>query len=241
MKTVPFRSLATASVLLTLTLGASAQNLVTNGDFELTTNGPNKQLGNNTNATGWTTSGYNFLFAPGAADTTGAVGASGSLSLWGSNNGGAVTLPSSSPSGGNYVAADGAYEVGPLNQTINGLIIGNSYEVSFYWAAAQQQSFNGATTEQWKVSLGSQTHSTEIYHLPNHGFSGWMQETFTFTATATSSVLSFLAIGTPDGLPPFSLLDGVSMHAVPEPSAYLMAGVLACGAIFRRQRKNGAA
>jgi hypothetical protein len=51
-----------------------------------------------------------------------------------------------------------------------------------------------------------------------------MPQTFYFTADATSEVLSFLAIGTPisPSVPPFSLLDSVSMMAVPEPSTWAM-------------------
>jgi hypothetical protein len=53
-------------------------------------------------------------------------------------------------------------------------------------------------------------------------------------------VLSFLAVGTPAGLPPFSLLDGVTMTAaVPEPATW---GMLAAGlglvAFARRKAKS---
>ncbi len=203
------------SAIALLSVSARA-NLVTNGGFESTTNGAG-QLGYNTNATGWTTSGYNFLFTPGSADTTGADGQYGSLQIWGPGNGSNNGLPATSPDGGNYVAADGAFQVGAISQTINGLVAGDSYNVSFYWAGAQQQSFNGPNTEQWQVSLGSETQSTGVYDNPSHGFSGWQQQSFTFTADSSSDVLSFLAVGTPSGVPPFSLLDGVSVNPTPEP------------------------
>jgi len=54
------------------------------------------------------------------------------------------------------------------------------------------------------------------------GFSGWMQETMTFIPTSTSETLSFLAIGTPSGQPPFALLDGVSLSNVPEPASWAL-------------------
>jgi hypothetical protein len=209
-----------ALAFLTLAMAAQASNLVVNGDFETTTNGPNFQFDNNTVATGWTSAGYNFIFAPGAADTVGATGQFGNLQLWGPNNGSNNGLPATSPTGGNFVAADGAFEVAPIQQTINGLTTGNSYTVNFWWAGAQQSGFTGATTEQWQVSLGGQTQSTVVLNNVNHGFTGWQSQSFTYTATSSSEVLSFLAVGTPAGVPPFVLLDGVSLNAnssVPEP------------------------
>jgi hypothetical protein len=73
-------------------------------------------------------------------------------------------------------------------------------------------------------------------------FSGWTLETFGFTAAATSEVLSFLAVGSPaNSLPPFALVDGVSLTSVPEPStwAMMLAGFGGLGfAAFRRRRRT---
>jgi hypothetical protein len=203
-------------------LPAQAANLVTNGDFTATTNGLG-QLGYNTNLVGWTSSGYdnrgyNFLFGPGTADTTGVNGVYGNLQLWGPNNGSANGLTATSPAGGNFIAADGAFQQGPISQQLNNLTVGASYVVSFWDAGIQQKNFDGDTTEQWQVSLGSETHLSTLFSVPSHGFSGWKQESLTFTATAASQTLSFLALGTPEGKPPFSLLSGVSVsQSVPEP------------------------
>jgi hypothetical protein len=72
---------------------------------------------------------------------------------------------------------------------------------------------------------------------PSNGFTGWRYTTLIFTATSTSEVLSFLAVGTPSGEPPFSLLDGVSM-VVPEPgSLTLMLGsMIGLGVLAWRER-----
>ena len=212
--------------LSTFAVSANAE-LVTNGGFETTTSGPG-QLGNNTNATGWTNLhsspgvwGYNFIFSPNTADTTGSPGIYGAVSLWGPNNGSANGL-TSSPNGGNFVAGDGAFQIGAITQTINGLHAGNKYTVGFYYAGAQQHGFTGPNTEAWIVGFGSDpTQETPILSNSSEGFTGWRHESFTFTADGTSDVLSFLAAGTPNGVPPFSLLDGVSVNnaSVPEPGS----------------------
>ena len=227
-------------------------NLVTNGDFDLTTaitspapqypslaNG-NGQMGYNVNANGWTTTGYNFLFNPNTADKTGAPGQYNNLQLWGPGNGSANGLTAASPLGGIYVAADGAFQVGAITQNINGLVIGKTYRVSFYWAAAQQSGFTGATTDQWMVNLGSNratTQSTAVASIGSEGFSGWKYQVFDYVATAASELLSFTANGTPTGQPPFALLDGVKLVQTPEPSAVvsMFAAITGLG-IFARRR-----
>lgn len=211
-------------------------NLVTNGGFELSTNGPG-EFDHSTQLQGWTSNGYNFLYDGATADSAGANGTYGNLKLWGPANGSANGL-GPSPDGGNFVAADGAFQIGAIEQEITGLTAGQKYNLSFYWAGAQQYTFDGLNTEQWIVSLGSETHSTAVYQNSNHGFSGWRSETFTFTAQGATQVLSFLAHGTPDGVPPFSLLDGVSLTAaVPEPGTWSMMilGFGAAGGLLRRR------
>jgi hypothetical protein len=214
-----------AMTLLTFAIPAQAiPNFVLNGDFELIVNGSGG-IGEFNNATyttvaDWTSSGYNFIYAPGTADTTGGTGTFGTVKLWGPGTGSANGLTATSPTGGNYVAADGAFQVGAISQTIVGLTVGQSYILSFYWAAAQQSGFTGATTEQWQVSFGGQTQTTAVLPNVNHGFTGWIHQTFTYTASNASQALSFLAIGTPTGVPPFALLDGVSITAAaPEPGS----------------------
>ena len=221
-------------------VSARAADLVTNGSFE--SNGGNGQLGYNTFATGWSVPGgsYTFIFAPGTADTTGANGEYGGLSLWGPGNGSANGLPATSPDGGYYIAQDSAFQQGAISQTVSGLTVGDSYTVGFWWAAAQQYGFTGATEDQWQVSLGSQTQSTLFASIPSHGFSGWMYQTFTFTADNTTDVLSFFANGGPPGVPPFALLDGVTLNQTPEPASFtlMLTAVGLIGAVGVLQSKN---
>jgi hypothetical protein len=241
----------------------------TNGNFntlncltlvagETCTNGTG-QLAYNTDATGWANGttgniGYTFLFAPTTEPATtvattnpGAVGVDGALELWGSGNDSddpTNTLTGSAvPGGGDLIASDGAYEVDPLTQAITGLISGDTYIVGFWWAGAQQEgvNFTEPTTEQWEVSLGSQEQSTAFVSDNGEGFTGWMYQTYEFTANAASETLAFLANGTPNSSePPFVLLADVSFNQLPEPGTSSMMlggfGLIGLGLIKLRNR-----
>jgi len=219
-------------------------NSFRNGGFEVLSAGPG-QLTNNTVATGWTVAngGYTFAFAPGTGDTTGSNGQYGGLSLWGTNNGGNNVLPATSPSGGNFIAMDGAFQVKPLQQAITGLTVGKTYSVGFDYAFAQQAGFSGPTQQNVSVSFAGVTHNAEAanYALGSHNFSGWLHTSVDFVATSASDTLSFLAYGD-QPVPPFALLDGVTFtpDAVPEPAtwAMLLIGFGAVGFAARRRRSG---
>jgi len=231
-------ALAIATAFVSTAAFSTPIELVTNGGFETTTNGLG-QFSNNTMVPGWTSSGYNFVF-DGANPSAAVRGQFGGLALWGPGNGSNNGL-TGSPAGGNFVGADGAFEVGAITQKLSGLTAGHKYDVSFYWGGAQQDGFNGITTEQWIVSLGGISQSTAVLTNANHGFTGWQKTSFTFTAQTANDVLSFLAVGTPNGEPPFSVLDGVSATAVApvaEPGALAIFGFggLGLAAVARRRK-----
>jgi hypothetical protein len=226
---------ASAAALLMLAPSAHASSLVTNGSFEQ--NGGNSGIiGSDASLTDWNAnSGYTFLYTSYAASaiTVDTVSIWSPISTPSSNNG----FTSGSPDGGAFVAADGDYGTQPLTQTINGLTVGDTYAVSFYWAASQQTNWTGDTLQDWIVSLGSQTFTTPTYSLPSEGFSGWMPETFVYTATNTSETLSFLAYGNVQ-YPPFLLLDGVTMAPTPEPATLplLFTGLMGGMGVLRSRK-----
>ena len=220
-----------AAVALSLAAPALATNLVANGSFETTT-ATDKSYFQYAGVSGWSGgTGLDFLDFPGTADDL-----SKYLTVYG-------PFPDHSPDGGNFVEADGDRAYGtPIYQTIDGLVAGKDYAVSFYQAAGQQYGFTGPTTEAWDVSLGAETHRSSVFSLPQGGVGPWQAQTLRFTATSASEVLQFFAYGTPGGKPPISFLDGVSLTAVPEPASWaLMLGGFGLVGLATRRRSTAVA
>jgi hypothetical protein len=232
--------------------GVQANSLVVNGSFETTASHfsfgtagnlklPTNSVVNNDLLPGWTmnagaivtTGGLNSLNSPGTATSN----QNSTIAVY-------AGFPSTSPDGGNFMEADGnpTYS-SSFQQTLTGLTFGQTYAVSFYQAAGQQDGFTGATTGLWQVSFGGSTLSSHLMNnTPGSGsFYNWEAQTLTFTADGTSDVLKFLAIGTtvpdnPNG-PPIVFLDGVSAVAVPLPTAVSLGffGMLCIAAYRSRQ------
>lgn len=243
---------AASAAILAASSASAAVNLVTNGSFEI--NAGTGQLGFDTTAMGWSVANpivggsYAFLFNPAAgvsgtsADTSGAVGTFGNTKIWGPDDGSANGL-TLSPDGGAFISSDPAFQNSAITQTVNGLTAGTKYVLTFDWAGSQQLGHDGVTTEGWQVSLGGgPSQSTTLVTVLDKGFSGWMTQSFTFTADNSSDMLSFLALGGPGASqPPFALLDGVSLTAaaVPEPITWtlMLAGVGLLGGALRHRRE----
>ena len=143
------------------------------------------------------------------------------------------------PGGGNFLALDGDPQYnGKFSQSITGLTVGNTYQLSFDYAGAQQTGFKGTeqVTSYLNVTFGSDSQNTPTFARPNSTngsdgvFTGWIDVTMNFTASAATQTLAFLANGTPGGLPPIALLGDVSLEditpsPVPEPSSIFMTAI----------------
>ncbi len=171
-----------------------------------------------------------------------------------------------SPNGGNYVVMDAdtvhGYN-GTISQMATGLIVGRGYTLSFYQAAGQQTDNMGSATDWWSVDIGgtvsgnsvtggttfgSQTQNSIFWRdqslLSTPDTPTWQKISYSFTATATSELISFtsssLMSNTTNGVPPYLFLDGVMIS--PEPgSIFLTAlGVIALLIIRKRMVKRAA-
>jgi len=252
MKLFNVRGLLMWVGVLALASPAAYANLVQNGDFQstpgLTASGQidaplndvadwsssvKSSFGNNT---------YNFIYFPGQATTAGpgaadlTDGGNPHVWLYGQNDNPLYDL--TSPAGGNFLAADAdPLYSSAITQTVNNLVVGATYDLSFYWGGAQYTTEVGPTTEQWVVGLGSETQSTAVIDNASQSFTGWQQANLFFTATSTSETLSFLANGTPSNAPPVAVLDGVSLTQTPEPGYYALM-VIGLGLLFFTARRR---
>jgi hypothetical protein len=237
---------AVAAAFAVGTSAHAAVNLVKNGSFELDSKSTPHEFGASyiygDTVTDWTSpskTAFN-VWEPSAFAST-HVSASTRFGpvpaaqyLW--------TLPASpDPDGGAFVVLDGDSSAnGPLQQLITGLTVGKAYTLTFDWAAVQYRTRVGDTTDRIQYSLGSDTFSTVTVANPSKKATGWFTVSHTFVANSSSELLSFLSIGTPKGLPPAVVLDGVSLKgSVPEPASWalMILGAFGMGGALRARRR----
>jgi len=246
--------LASAAAVIAAPASAATVELVKNGNFSAVggTNSSttNFQFGDDPLATGTVTDwnmtstaatraagnyAYNLLVNENRAqqNATGRYNYTGAEYL--------SSVPRGTAGHGNFVVLDGDSSVsGYLWQTINNLVVGQDYRLTFDWAAGQLASRTGATTDSVTYGFGSQIFSTPTVAVASGGSAPWQTVSQMFRATSTSQALGFLANGTPNGLPPVVLLDNVSLSAVPEPATWglMLVGFGLVGAGMRTRRRS---
>jgi hypothetical protein len=246
-----FLGLATATVFAGTAF--AGPNLVTNGNFEAT-NGSfsgtqNTQFGSGGYASvpNWTVTAnggstpFDLWFIA-SKDTT-----QGAQSQYGSTNQDLLSNPSNPPTGlVNFVALDAdSNATGILSQSISGLLLGQTYQLTFSWAASQLATAStnpysaglafGLGTSLVTSSTGTGVQTTGLTSEKYGVSSPWASVTATFVATSYTEILSFLAYGTPTGGPPEAVLDNVGLTAVPEPASLTLFGGLAVLGLARRR------
>lgn len=233
-----------------------ADNFILNGSFEQSTYTVNHQFGFvpgffDQGVTNWFGSGYAIYFFAGRQTLDNAVGL---LSGTGKEK---LSLPSTllSPDGGNFIGLDGdPNAASTVSTTFAGLTPGGTYNLTFYWAASQLQSVSGtlATDEriQAQVTNGSiidLTYTSPFVNTPSQGFTidqtthNWFKVTASFVASGSNEALTFFARSNNTGLPPFVLLDGVSVTAAPEPRTLTLLALgtaLVFGVALKRRRRS---
>ena len=141
-----------------------------------------------------------------------------------------------------------AYREG-IVQTVSGFTIGEIYEVSFshanglFFNPGTPGFYEGAgTAGGWQVAVDGTSaglvSSTNDHSTPAlEHTTEWQTGSVTFTATATTHDIQFVAFK-PDGSqdPTFQFLDAVSITQVPEPSRAILA-LLALGAVLTKRRR----
>ncbi len=142
------------------------------------------------------------------------------------------------PSEGSRSIDLSALDAGSLSQSIT-TVIGQRYAVNFDLAGNPD---GGPLLKQVVVAVNGGQSGTFDFTTgaTSRGSMGWLGQVYRFTATSTSSVLSFTSlVGTPSG----PALDNVSIAAVPEASTWVMliAGFGLVGVASRRSRAATAA
>lgn len=203
------------AALAALSAGASAStNLIADGSFE-----------SEVTAAGT----YRFVTAPAAWTVTKTTGGSATLEV--RNN-----AVGAAEDGVNFIELDGN-ENDKISQTLSGLVIGQTYDVSFWFS---DRTGVAAGSEGWSLKIGSDyTASQAGGGFNTSGGNQWQHFTGSFTATSTSDVFSLWGTGKSDSYG--TSIDNISVTAaIPEPSTLglFAAGLAALGLSARRRKQQ---
>jgi len=160
----------------------------------------------------------------------------------------------SSSTGGDFLHGIGwdgnGYVESALQVGLDGLVIGQEYEISF-----EQTISNGFWPEgdgYWEIIFGTESHSSQIMAMPDLGTAAeWVWQTFIFTATDTIQTLEVVAHGATDlradlGIDSFFLGDpgtnpdnpDTPATPIPEPFTLTLLALGVLGVIRKRKART---
>ncbi len=209
-------------------------NLVTNGSMSFA--GPNGPL-----APG---GDFNAGANPGALTGWSFLNAGPTAEYWVSFGGQA------SPDGTQYLGIQDLDTFAPrvnargITQTVSGLTVGATYQLTFY---SMSNHDDPGGSQDWQVTFGGDSRTGLVTGPAVNQTGNWVQSTMSFTASAASEALTFMAQYLPGSVPEMLNLDGVVLTqssapppvaAVPEPETYalIVGGLLAMRLVVRRRR-----
>lgn len=146
--------------------------------------------------------------------------------------------------GSYWVAADGNRSIdlsgsapGSISQTFD-TDIGQTYLVQFMMSGNPA---GAPTTKTLDVTVNATGAESYTFNIGANSLSDmqWVQQSYTFTATQSTTTLAFTSINSGDYFGP--ALDKVSVTAVPEPASWAMmiGGFAFAGAFMRRRAARG--
>ena len=205
---------AAAGFILLFNSHSARANLIVNGSFEQGNDpGPFTTLtAVNTDIAGWTVTG-------GSIDYIG--------SYW------------QAADGQRSIDLDGYFATGTIASQSFATVVGQTYLVTFDLAGNTD---GGPTTKTIGVTIGSSGLLT--YEFDTTGYShsnmGWKTISFSYTATETSTTISFQSLN-PAGNAYGPALDDVSVTPIPEPATWAMMilGFLGIGLMAYRLNRTG--
>jgi hypothetical protein len=164
-----------------------------------------------------------------------------SIPGWTSNTGDTIETGLNSTYGlGSYLGSTtnlelNANRLGSVSQTISNLTVGDNYDLTFGYGIR-----GGAGAQQMVVEVGGVDLGT--LNAPAESTSSWAPESFWFTATGTSEVLTFTSNGVGGNISEGNEITAVAL-SVPEPMSWalMLVGVAGIGAGLRLARRDLAA
>ena len=126
-----------------------------------------------------------------------------------------------------------------VSQSISGLVSGSTYDLSYYATASSWEGYSG--TAQIIASIAGVNDIFTYTLLGTNPYGSiafpWQERKVRFAANAPTATLTFHATGAP-GIP-ISVIDNISINAIPEPSSWLvLIGLTVVGTLSNRARDS---